>query len=243
MPKETFKQLPFDKKERILKAAAGIFAETGFAGTDVAQIAARAGVAKGSLYNYFESKEDLYLYVCRDGIERSRAAVYHEILPEWDTFRQIEHIFRRGVSFVLAHPEYIRLYLNVSSAGMERFADRLTLEVEKHTADYLKDLLREGISRGTVRQDIDVNLTAFLINSLYVIFVVSLISNHFQIRMKEYLGIKGELNEHTIEGSLKAVLEMMGNVLGPTRVAKQNRMPRRIDLIPISQRPQRGKEI
>jgi hypothetical protein len=61
--------------------------------------------------------------------------------------------------------------------------------------------------------------------------------------MKEYLGIKGELNEHTIEGSLKAVLEMMGNVLGPTRVAKQNRMPRRIDLIPISQRPQRGKEI
>lgn len=221
MPKETFKQLPLEKKERILKAAAGIFAERGFAGTDVAQIAARAGVAKGSLYNYFESKEDLYLHVCRDGIERSRDAVYREILPDWDIFRQIEHIFRRGVSFVLSHPEYIRLYLNVSSAGMERFADNLTLEVEKHTADYLKDLIRIGIGRGAVRQDLDVNLAAFLINSLYVVFVVSLISQHFQIRMKEYLDIEGELNERTIEGGLKAVLEMIRDVLRPARAAGQ----------------------
>jgi TetR/AcrR family transcriptional regulator len=229
MPKETFLQLPLDKKERILKAAAGIFAERGFAGTDVAQIAARAGVAKGSLYNYFESKEDLYLYVCRDGIERSRAAVYNEILPDWDIFRQIEHIFRHGVSFVLSHPEYIRLYLNVSSAGMERFAEKLTLDVEKHTADYLKELIRRGISRGTVRQDIDVNLTAFLINSLYIVFVVSLISHHFRIRMKEYLGIEGALNEHTIEGSLKGVLEMIYDVLRPVRTG-QDMMPRRMHL-------------
>lgn len=216
MPKETFNQLTPDKKERILKAAASVFAERGFAGTDVAQIAARAGVAKGSLYNYFDNKEDLYLFVCRDGIERSRQAVYGDIQPQWEIQRQIEHIFRQGVSFALSHPEYIRLYINVSSAGMERFADKLTMEVEKHTADYLKDLIREGVRRGAVRKDVDVNLAAFLVNSLYVMFMVSLISRHFQIRMKEYLEIEGELNATAIEGRLEAVMSMIRDVLTPS---------------------------
>lgn len=215
MPKETFNQISLEKRENILQTAAMLFAEQGFARTDVAQIAKRAGVAKGSIYNYFESKEDLYLYVCRDGIERSRQAVYSDIRPEWDLYRQIDHIFRRGVAFVLAHPQYARLYLNVASSGMERFADQLSLEVEKYTSDHLKRIIADGMSRGIVRKDVDVSLAAFLINSLYIIFVISLVSRHFQIRMKEYLGIREDLNDLTIERPLGQVVNLICDFLKP----------------------------
>jgi hypothetical protein len=57
--------------------------------------------------------------------------------------------------------------------------------------------------------------------------------------MKEYLSIEGALNEHTIEGSLKAVLDMIHNLLRPTRVAGQKKMPKKIDLTQSSQRTQR----
>lgn len=215
MPKNTFLQLPKEKQERVLLTATRIFARRGFAAADMAYIAEEAAVAKGSLYNYFESKEDLYLFVCRAGVERSRRAVYGGIEPGWDVYMQVEHIFRKGTAFALEHPEHVLLYLNVSSAGMERFAEQLTVEVEKHTADHLKKSLRKGIREGIVRSEVDPKLAAFLINSVYIMFLVSLISRHFQIRMKEYLEIAGELTVQRIEEPLDRVIAMIHGFLRP----------------------------
>ena len=219
MVKETFKQLPKEKRERIVAAAARVFAERGFDRADVAEIAKTAGVAKGSLYNYFDSKEDIYTFVCMDGTRRHRRAVYGEVEPDWDIYALVEHYFKRGVAFVRQNPDYIRLYLNVSSAGMERFADKFSLEVEKHTADYFKRLIRRGIRQGIVRKDVDVNLAAFLINNLYIMFAVSLVSRHFEIRMKEYLNVRGQLTPKTIEARLDAVIRLIFRFLKP----EQNR--------------------
>lgn len=215
MPKETFSKIPTDKRERLLRAAARLFAERGFNQADVAELARRAGIAKGSVYNYFNNKEDLYLYVCEDGIRRSRQAVYGGLDPNWDIYRQVDHIFRQGMQFVLDYPEYLALYTNISSAGMEHFAEKLSLVVEKFTADYLKQLIRTGMQQGTVRKDLDVNLTAFLINSLYIVFMTSLVSGHFKIRMKEYLEIESRLDLATMEAHLSRTTAMIGSLLRP----------------------------
>ena len=79
MPKGTLDKIAAEKRQRVLLAAATLFAERGFAHTDMAELASRAQVAKGSLYNYFDSKEELYDYVCRYGLELSRSAVYGEL--------------------------------------------------------------------------------------------------------------------------------------------------------------------
>jgi TetR/AcrR family transcriptional regulator len=215
MPKKTFSKIAADKRERLLREAARLFAERGFNQTDMAELAHRAGVAKGSIYNYFDSKEDLYIYVCRDGIERSREVIYGGIDPCWDIYRQVAHIFGQGVQFVQAFPEYLILYDNVASAGMERFSDHLSLEVEKYTADYLKVLIRRDMQRGLVRDDVDVNLAAFLINSLYIVFMTSLVSNHFKVRMREYLEIKGKLNGRAIAEHLRRTTAMIDRLLRP----------------------------
>jgi AcrR family transcriptional regulator len=218
MPKETFTKIGEDKRERLLREAARLFAERGFNQTDVAELASRAGVAKGSIYNYFESKEELYLYICRDGMERSRKAVYGDLDPEWDIYRQLTHIFERGIQFVLTYPEYLSLYDNIASPGMERFSDQLSLDVEKHTSDHLKQMIRRDIERGLVRADLDVQYTAFLINSLYIVLLTSLVSQHFKIRMREYLEIEDTLDESVIAKHLRRTTAMIERLLRPPSV-------------------------
>lgn len=215
MPKETWFKIADDKRERLLREAARLFAERGFNQTDVAQLASRAGVAKGSIYNYFKNKEDLYLYVCRDGMRRSREAIYGGMDPEWDIYRQIEHIFRQGARFVQRHPEYLILYANISSAGMGRFSEQISLEVEKFTADRLKRLIRRDMRRGLVRDDVDVNFAAFMVNSLYIIFMTSLVSSHFKLRLQEYLEIDGDFTDASLENLLRGTTDTINNLLRP----------------------------
>ncbi|MBR9979728.1 MAG: TetR/AcrR family transcriptional regulator [Desulfatitalea sp.] len=215
MPKETLFKIAADKRERLLRQAALLFAERGLNQTDMAALAGRVGIAKGSLYNYFDSKEELYLYVCRDGLERSRQAVYGTLDPDWDTYRQVDHIFCQGARFVQSHPEYLILYTNIASAGMARFAEQISQEVEHYTADHLKRVLRRDMAAGIVRDDLDVTLVAFTINSLYIVFMTSLVSGHFRIRMREYLEITGELDPPAIEALIVRTTTMIHRMLQP----------------------------
>jgi len=215
MPKATFSKISEEKRDRVLEEAARLFAERGFSQSDMAEVAARANVAKGSLYDYFESKEDLYISVCRYALGRSREAVYGGIKPDWDIYRQVDHIFRRGAAFSFAHPEFIQMYLQITSPGMEVFANALTREVEGYTADHLKSLIREGIRSGIVRSDIDINLTAFLINTLYIVFLASLVSRYYEIRMQEYLEIPGPVNKRAAKSQLEKLVSLIEGFLRP----------------------------
>jgi len=215
VPKPTLDFIAPEKRERLLCEAARLFAERGFESADMAELARRASVAKGSIYNYFENKEDLYLHVCRDGLTRSREAVFGGLDPSWDIYRQVEHIFLRGARFAREHPEYVRLYLNVSAAGMERFAERLTMEVEKPTADHLKNLIRSEQRAGRVRSDLDPRLGALFINSLYILVLASLVSRHFQIRLQEYLETEGEPREADVRPPLRQTIGVIHQLLRP----------------------------
>jgi TetR/AcrR family transcriptional regulator len=206
MPKSAFKHLPEEKRERILRTASQLFASRGFNRTDMEEIAKRSGVGKGSLYNYFQSKDELFLFVCRKAIERSREATWGEVQMDWDIYRVVDHIFRHHLEFEFTFPEYHRLHLNFSSPRMERFADQLALESEKHTSDRLKQLLKEGIRKGIIHEDLDVAMTAFMINSLYILFMASFVSRYYQIRMKEYLGIREEFTLPTMKKNLDRII-------------------------------------
>lgn len=213
MPKETFNIISDDKRERIYSSAAKIFARDGFEKANMSEIAKSAGVSKGSLYDYFENKEDLYLAVSIHAISESRKNIDSIIDDEKNFFDQLKDIFHQGVKFVIKNREYAQLYANISSCGMEEFAKRLTLKVEKHTADYYKDVLKKGIDDGTLRPDIDIKMSAFIINSLYVILMISVVSEHYRIRLGEYLEIEDDAVEREIENKIDNLVEIIRSSL------------------------------
>jgi len=72
-----------DKRRRVLDAALEMFADRGYHGTAMPDVAAAAGVATGTLYHYFEDKAGLVNELYRDAKERLRAAMFDD-LPEPD---------------------------------------------------------------------------------------------------------------------------------------------------------------
>ncbi|MCC7071665.1 MAG: TetR/AcrR family transcriptional regulator [Deltaproteobacteria bacterium] len=220
MPKQTLLKIATEKRERLLREAAKLFAERGFEAADMAELAERCGIAKGSLYTYFSSKDDLYLYVCRDGLARSRAAVWAAVEPTWDVVRVLEHTFRAGVAFARERPELVTLYLGVASVGLEATAAQLSDEVERPAAERWKVLLQAGIHAGVVRADLDVPVAAWQINNAYVMLLAALVSEHFGIRLRAYLDLPRRL-------SAPQSAALCERVLGQLTTTLQDPRPRR----------------
>lgn len=74
---EQFKELRENKKQKILDASLSLFAEKGYSATSINMIAKKAGISKGLIYNYFESKEELITTILNSGID--------EVLSVFDT--------------------------------------------------------------------------------------------------------------------------------------------------------------
>lgn len=63
MPKETFYRLPDEKRERIMAAAEREFLENSFEAASINRIIKEAAIPRGSFYQYFEDKKDIFLYI------------------------------------------------------------------------------------------------------------------------------------------------------------------------------------
>src|SRR5699024_5792518 len=63
MPKQTFYNLPVEKKEVLVEAGEKEFSRVPFFEASIANIVKEAGIPRGSFYQYFDDKEDLYFYI------------------------------------------------------------------------------------------------------------------------------------------------------------------------------------
>jgi len=132
-----------DKREAILKAATRIFARNGFFQSQVADVARDAGVAAGTVYLYFRSKDDLLVSLfertMREAIAEGRAALEGVADPE-ERLRRIArlHLERLGRDRDLA--VVFQVELRQSTKFMEQFSST-------YLRDYL-GLIRETIADG-----------------------------------------------------------------------------------------------
>lgn len=116
-----------DKVERILAASRKLFAERGFHGTAMPDIAAEAGIAPATIYRYFENKEALVNGVFRSSKARLRAHLFEGLDVRATPRALFGALFHRLVSFARAFPEdftFLELqdhvpYLDKTSRGVE----------------------------------------------------------------------------------------------------------------------------
>ena len=90
-----------DKKQALKTAAYDVFSKKGYKSTGISEIAKQAGVAVGSFYNYYDSKEAIFLDVYVDENNRVRQAMINEL--DWemnDMVGFVSQIFRRSRSYV-----------------------------------------------------------------------------------------------------------------------------------------------
>jgi TetR/AcrR family fatty acid metabolism transcriptional regulator len=144
---------PGPKREAILRAAIDIFAERGYFNAQVADVARAAGVAAGTVYLYFKSKDDLLVSIfercMREGLAGSRAAIADLPDPP-ERLRRLArgHLARLGSDRNLAI--VFQVELRQSTKFMERFSSTLLRDYLGLIREAIADGQREGLFRADI---------------------------------------------------------------------------------------------
>jgi TetR/AcrR family transcriptional regulator len=168
MPTETFYNLPEEKRKLVLDLAIEEFAERNYNEASISRIVARAGIAKGSLYQYFADKRDLYLYLVQLLADEKRAyfASTQPPDPDGDIFDTIRWMFGHGMSFEFSNPQLARIGYR-AIYGDAPLPDETKALLRESTARFFQPLIERGMAQGDIDPALDPALAAFLFNAVF----------------------------------------------------------------------------
>ena len=165
----TFRQLPPDKQERVLDAALAEFAEQGYQAASLNRLVAQAGIAKGSLYQYFPNKEGIFRHIFQfalNQVRRTLTTVKDETQEE-GFFVRLEKSLLAGVRFLREYPRVYGLYLKIQFDKNVPFREDLMATVRRHAVEYFASLVRRAKSRGELRPAVPEAAVLFLLDALF----------------------------------------------------------------------------
>ncbi len=149
-----------DKRQAILDAALGLFADQGFHGTSVPEVAREAGVAAGTIYRYFDGKDAMVNALYRHWRETIRAFLLDDFPIGAAPREQFSAYFQRLAQFAIAHPKVIAFldfhhhapYLDSKSLQAERIGRETLKPFIEHAQQqgYLKAVQPEVIMAVTI---------------------------------------------------------------------------------------------
>lgn len=137
------------KIEGIFQAAVDVFSHSGFDQAKVDEIAQKAGVAKGTIYYHFRSKEELFLGMISEGLEKLVDFVERNIRISEDPIVQLEQVVRAQLVFFAENAKLAKIILQEAFGTKER-----QQEFRHHVRDYLRlieGLLEKGQAQGVFR--------------------------------------------------------------------------------------------
>lgn len=148
-----------DKRQLILDAATHVFAERGFFAAQVADIARRAGIASGTVYLYFRSKDDLLISLfdrtMQDAIRDGREALASVINPA-DRLRRIAHMHLER----LGRDRDLAVVFQVELRQSTKFMARLSATRLRSYLGIIRDTIAEGQAQGVFRANVPATLGA-----------------------------------------------------------------------------------
>lgn len=163
-------------RDRVLLAAKSSFAQFGYKGTTMEQVARIAGVGKGTIYTFFESKESLFQHILTDLIKSMRDVAEQSIIAGDPFFSNLERAMRKLVQFRKEHEVFVKLVQEVRQFGTSQVNDGLA-QVEQAIVGYLRHHLDEGVKQGDVHA-CDTELVAFILLRTYTALVTDWEINH-----------------------------------------------------------------
>lgn len=146
-----------NKYHLILEAAVKVFARQGFYQSTVAQIAKEAGVADGTIYLYFKSKNDILVqffnYRTKQVFDRFRA----EVNKGDNSLAKLRNLIRRHLAEFQRDRDMAVVY-QVETHQNSRLAESQIREMSKMYQDLVSDIVEAGQQEGNIRRDLYVGL-------------------------------------------------------------------------------------
>jgi AcrR family transcriptional regulator len=142
------------RRREILEAAARVFARRGFHAATIAEVAAEAGAAVGSIYLYFNTKEDLYFSLVDDKVEELLSFLQAELARAPTALGKLRRLVVAELEFFDRNGEFLRIYLSTRSGPECTLKDDFRDSVSPGYAAYIEmvtAIIKRGIDGGELR--------------------------------------------------------------------------------------------
>ena len=125
MPKETFLKLSKEKQQKIIKSAKKEFARAPIENVSIKNIVEEAEIARGSFYQYFESKEDLLIYILKENSEKLNTKLKYKVKEtNGDIFRLYIFLYDSMIEEFTNNPDqelFKQIFINLKSSDENVF--------------------------------------------------------------------------------------------------------------------------
>ena len=167
--KEQFEEIRESRKEQIMQAALELFASEGYAHCSIARLAEHAGISKGLMYNYFESKEQLLSAI----LEKGMHLIIELFDPNHDgviTSEELENFIRKTFKIMQSNQEFwIRYFTVALQPGVtEQLKGKSMI---RNMEDYFSMLLKYFESNGYEDPALEVLTLSAMIEGLGAIMI------------------------------------------------------------------------
>jgi AcrR family transcriptional regulator len=157
-------------KQAILEAAIPLFNENGYDSTSIEQIAKNAGVGKGTVYSYFQTKKDIIKGFCEYELEQLHEKIVAGSNQEASVLEQMLTIYMTEFHHVTQNREFGRLFLR-ETVFPNDYDIETNVELEDKYFQLLFPILKKGQDRGELREDLQLlHITAHFY-SLYLMIL------------------------------------------------------------------------
>ncbi len=150
------------KRQLIIDAAIEVFSRNGFQNSTISQIAQKANVAEGTIYQYFKNKEDLFFSIPIDKTKE----FYNELELHLQGIHGAENEIRKFVWYYLYHlqenPEYARA-LMLEMRVNRNFAKAKAFEAYRPLTRKILEIIEGGQEEGIIRKDVNIYAIRHLI--------------------------------------------------------------------------------
>lgn len=168
------------KRELILDAAAAVFAKHGFHDAKMEEIAVEAGVGKGTIYEYFSSKQQLFQELFAQGMQSFLGQLNEEIAACPGAVNKLKKIAQQHCHYMLNSRDLTRVTMDGHGQLSEEFR-RWICENQAAKTQLIKQIIEEGIASGEFRADLDSLTGAILFTgAMGSIFHITVFDNQLE---------------------------------------------------------------
>ena len=184
---ELFGRIPEEKRNRIFDAAINEFATYGYMNANTNKIARKAEISIGSLFQYFENKEDLFLTTVKHCATIMKATLEEILVGEEDILVKVEKLLRTIQRHSRENLNMIRLYNEMATQSNSVIICEIVRDMETITAKLYAELIRKAQAEQDARTDCDPGMFAFLLDNIFMMLQFSYSCDYYRERFKIYV--------------------------------------------------------
>lgn len=137
-------------KRRIFETAIDLFARKGYEATSIDEITAVVGVAKGTLYYHFKSKDDIFRYLTEQGMDLLKKSIYIKTKHAKGAIDKLRRIIEIQIKIIMRYEQFVLLLLSHIWGNEKR-----NVVFRQYVFEYIEEIAKvveEGISEGSIKE-------------------------------------------------------------------------------------------